>query len=88
MGARLMDWISKYRVAAAVYKTTAESAVHQSELENKVNALIDQGWQPFGSLQLVTRADMLVALQPMVRQDDEGGAAPAILREVETGTAG
>lgn len=83
-----MDWISKYRVAAAVYKTTVESAVHQAELENKVNALIEQGWQPFGSLQLVARADALIALQPMVRHDDEDTASPAILREVETGIAG
>jgi hypothetical protein len=70
-----MHRITKYTVAATAYKTTAESAIYQTELEAKVNALIEKGWQPFGSLQLVQRADTLIALQPMVRLDGNGTAA-------------
>ena len=59
--------ITKYTIASVVYTKSAESAVYEKELENKVNALIQHGWQPFGGLQLVQRESVLVALQPMVR---------------------
>ena len=81
-----MDRITKYTVTAAVYRTSLESAVYQTELEVKVNALIDKGWQPFGSLQLVARADALIALQPMVRMGSDDGGAPAAKGEA-AGTA-
>jgi len=59
--------ITNYTIASVVYTKSAESAVYEKELENKVNALIQHGWQPFGGLQLVRRESVLVALQPMVR---------------------
>ncbi len=80
--------ITEYKVAAAVYIGNVESAVYQVELENKVNALIEDGWQPFGSLQIVERGTSLIALQPMVRLDGSGGVSKSILRQVETGIHG
>jgi len=70
--------ITKYTIASVVYNKAVESATYDSQLEDKVNALIAGGWQPFGGLQLVQREQAFVALQPMVRS----GLANAVALEV------
>lgn len=67
--------ITKYTIASVVYTKPVESATYDKELENKVNALIQRGWQPFGGMQLMQREGGLVAFQPMVRTGPEGAAA-------------
>lgn len=67
--------ITKYTIASVIYTISVESATYEKELENKVNELIQRGWQPFGGLQLVQREGVLVALQPMVRTQAEAGVA-------------
>ncbi len=59
--------ITAYTVAGAVYRNSVEGTAYRAELEDRVNELIEQGWQPHGNLQVVISSDGLMAFQPMVR---------------------
>lgn len=59
--------ITSYTVAGAVYQSSVEGAAYRKDLEDQVNALIGEGWQPHGSLQIVANAEGLMAFQPMVQ---------------------
>lgn len=61
--------ITAYTVAGAVYRSSVEGTAYRTELEDRVNDLIRQGWQPHGSLQVLNQSDGLLAFQPMVRCD-------------------
>lgn len=62
--------ITSYTVASAIYQTSVEGATYRKDLEDQVNALIDEGWQPHGCLQIVANAEGLMAFQPMVQTED------------------
>lgn len=59
--------ITSYTVAGAIYQSSVEAAAYRKDLEDQVNAMIAEGWQPHGSLQIVANSDGLMAFQPMVQ---------------------
>lgn len=63
--------ITSYTVAGAVYKASVEGTTYRKDLEDQVNNMIGEGWQPHGSLQIAVSAEGLMAFQPMVRYDPE-----------------
>ena len=61
--------VAAYTVAGAVYRSSVEGTAYRTELEDRVNELIQQRWQPHGSLQVLNQSDGLLAFQPMVRYE-------------------
>ena len=69
--------IESYTTVAVVYSDSIESAQYADALEKRVNALIGEGWQPFGALAATTRNGATIFVQPMVRYRD-GAPTPAL----------
>ena len=63
--------ILKYTVAHGVYDKSLASVQHRTTLEDEVNRMIAEGWQPFGSLVVSQKGETVVFLQPMVLADTD-----------------
>lgn len=76
-------------MAHGVYETSLASAQYESRLEDEVNRLIEEGWQPYGPLVTSSNGDVTIFAQPMVQTTpDEAGVGQGVIRQVEQGFFG
>lgn len=81
--------ITKYTIAHAVYDSSLASAQYETKLEDEVNRLIREGWQPYGPLVSSSNGDVTIFTQPMVQTAFETpGIGEGVIRQVDTGTFG
>ena len=85
-----MRKIEKYTVAHAVYVENIAATQYKALLEDEVNKLIADGWQPYGPLVSSNQGETVVFLQPMVKYRDEArvGVGEGVSRQVEEGYFG
>ena len=81
--------IVEYSVAHGVYNGPIASVQRERKLEDEVNRMIQDGWQPFGSLVVSDKGDTVVFIQPMVRTSgDLSGVGAGVVRQVDEGYFG
>ena len=81
--------IVEYSVAHAVYDQSIAAVQYEKRLENEVNRMIKEGWQPYGSLVVSNKGETIVYIQPMVRTSgDLSGVGSGVVRQVDEGYFG
>ena len=81
--------ITEYTIAHGVYDADLVTAQYEKKLEDEVNRLIKDGWQPYGPLASSSNGDVTIFAQPMVRMSSsDAGVDEGVLRQVDSGVCG
>lgn len=81
--------IVEYAVAHGAYDQSIAAVQHERQLEDEVNRMIKDGWQPFGSLVVSQKGETVIFMQPMVRTDAAlSGVGGGVARQVDEGYFG
>ncbi len=81
--------ITKYTVAHGVYDDSLASAQYDRRLEDEVNRLIEDGWQPYGPLVSSSDGEVTIFVQPMVQTSaDTSGVGQGVFKQVNSGHFG
>lgn len=62
-----MAIVTEYTIAHGVYDNDLAAAQYERKLEDEVNKLIKEGWQPYGPLVASANGAVVLFAQPMVR---------------------
>jgi len=81
--------ISEYTVVHGIYESPISTVKYKKKLEDEVDRLIKDGWQPYGPLASSSVGDTVVFLQPTVRTDTAStGVGEGVTRQVDKGYFG
>lgn len=81
--------ITDYKIAHGVYTETLEKVPHEKRLESKVCKLIQEGWQPHGSIIVARQGQETLFLQAMVKQSKHhDGVGEGVMHQLDQGVFG